>query len=1298
QSSKSSQIVDSSTRNNLLNTSNSRLEHFLIPNSSASANRNTFYPENELHRITKSGEFDSSSLDTLPVNDVNSFNENINTFQKYPVAYYSNKTKVDNNVTNQTFSRLPIAQRESLLVRNQYQNNGHLQWYQYLPSIPSSGHTRQNHVDYPADSTNESHGTGMSVINDTFFLSQESSEQKETNLTISDFKEKGNGTQDQEFKAPVSEEQKPPVDHEIVSLNASTPESSIQSTGENQKVKADKQKELQKVTVKHFKLQQKSSEQNSQEKGLAKSTDLPSNARKTVITTKKMKSLQSMQNKLSNFQEKKAETRWLLKNNVSFPVSKSLVSSPMSTIFDTSNENGQYYHYVMNIGSKNRNKMHSVRNLFKILSESGNGKNTREMKILREKLKNIYFNNVRKGNKQPIESSRKETNIYTNNTNSSVNALETLENASAISEIPKNVSNVTFQDSTFEKDTKQQITDKFIDNSTSIVSIEKQTGPSTSTTKDVLTEATTMQPTMQQSSTSSFLADLFEIDSTTKDILTTIAILDKAETTTKINGIDSRGKPPLLLPTIVPDVDSDSVLIVKKSYKNNSDNLQVERNGISSFIAQSTTVSGVDRNCRNTTELKNSLQFKQKTTTSYETSAVTTDSTTVPEMSPFISTSTELGVDRNCRNTTELKNSPQFKQETTTSYETSAVTTDSTTVTEMSPFISTSTELSNSTSILSVGLDNFLTEITTTPSSSASEIDQDNKLKEPFYFSTTANSYSESLGVTTDSSIATEAHIQTSPGPTDPSLSSSTLTPNENSNNSSAIPPSTNATEIPLNVLESDLPASFSTFEENPRNISGQYEDDNSRTTNIVEINSNASTKMNEDTNTNEIKYEMKSTSIKSGQSTAMIANATLHIESADSMLDFNNKTLPPRETEYRLLLANTSDVELSANGNNHLNNSILNETLESGTQLNTESSLGTHFPLASSMTNIKDSDNPALYSKGQNETLIKPNLPLVPTETNTSVNEMLISDTNGGNISDLTSRITQSSISPEMKSLNLPHEVVSNSSDGSISINPMQYASDFSNLSDSQYPDQLQLTTENSISNLSFSSSLNDELIHKSYVPANYLNNYYFKETNHNEESSFLLPSIVDEEAGFPLSIHNEDLHFVPSVVENYQIHSPEESQSQVNFKYINYHYEPDTPYVQEEKFKSPSQPQVVNIPFDIESDDITAYKVYEQMPDVEYVELVPYADINFDNSDPEVDESKFLSDSVLSLDDYSIPTLNENVQHNELNHDNENGYFDRNSLSKNLFVSASNVEEPTYITPNTSPKFGTRLQKKIL
>ncbi|GIY13146.1 hypothetical protein CDAR_295311 [Caerostris darwini] len=66
------------------------------------------------------------------------------------------------------------------------------------------------------------------------------------------------------------------------------------------------------------------------------------------------------------------------RKSLPFPLSKSLISSPMSTIFDTSDDKGgQYYHYVMKVGHNSGNnmpsgiKMPSTGNLFKLLNETG---------------------------------------------------------------------------------------------------------------------------------------------------------------------------------------------------------------------------------------------------------------------------------------------------------------------------------------------------------------------------------------------------------------------------------------------------------------------------------------------------------------------------------------------------------------------------------------------------------------------------------------------------------------------------------------------------------------------------------------------------------------------------------------------------------------------------------------------------------------------------------------------------------------------------------------------------------------
>ncbi|XP_071038188.1 mucin-3B-like isoform X2 [Parasteatoda tepidariorum] len=55
----------------------------------------------------------------------------------------------------------------------------------------------------------------------------------------------------------------------------------------------------------------------------------------------------------------------ILKSN-NFP---SIISSPLSTVFDTSSKNGQYYHYVMNLGQNGQSKPHSRTRIY----STGNG-------------------------------------------------------------------------------------------------------------------------------------------------------------------------------------------------------------------------------------------------------------------------------------------------------------------------------------------------------------------------------------------------------------------------------------------------------------------------------------------------------------------------------------------------------------------------------------------------------------------------------------------------------------------------------------------------------------------------------------------------------------------------------------------------------------------------------------------------------------------------------------------------------------------------------------------------------------
>lgn len=80
--------------------------------------------------------------------------------------------------------------------------------------------------------------------------------------------------------------------------------------------------------------------------------------------------------KLESYFTKEFKLSPSLKSVPSF--SESLIHSPMSTVFDTSNENGKYYHYVMNLGQssqkneKGKSEIFSTGNaLYKLLKEVG---------------------------------------------------------------------------------------------------------------------------------------------------------------------------------------------------------------------------------------------------------------------------------------------------------------------------------------------------------------------------------------------------------------------------------------------------------------------------------------------------------------------------------------------------------------------------------------------------------------------------------------------------------------------------------------------------------------------------------------------------------------------------------------------------------------------------------------------------------------------------------------------------------------------------------------------------------------
>ncbi|KAF8788025.1 hypothetical protein HNY73_009563 [Argiope bruennichi] len=1128
----------------------------------------------------------------------------------------STKRKQNNNKTKTVSEALD---KESYIVRNQFPNNGHLEWYQYHSSIPSSLSSDQINVFSPVDKIKESHQTSIKMKNGSSSLSQASPhEQKTSNRTPSVLSVKGADFHEQGNVSPIAQSQNLST-HKISELS----DSSVKTTPINQEIKAGKEIELHKVTVQNSKLQK----ENSHRTLFPKVTSLSNAASKTKIPTKERKQLQG---KLSNNQKKKTETSWLF-NNDSFPVSKSLVSSPMSTIFDTSDENGQYYHYVMNIGGTHGHKMHSMRNLFKLLNENGNGKNTRAIQILREKLNQMYFNNTRNSTNQSAESSKKGDNIYTKITENNATVKETHENAIESLKI----FDVAFPNRTIIKNKNQQMPDKIIKNNTITSSGEEQTVPASSTSKDLLIERTTNNPMTPGFTTSSFLEDLFEIDSTT------IGILDSTDITTRINETDCRQEQFLLLPTSLPDVVSAPQLTVKKLHGNNSTEFTNKSADQILFLVESTTVSDIDGYNKSDTELNDFFQLTAKTAISFEASGVTTDSSIVSENSTFILTTSEV---------------------------------------------------SNLTNIFSLVLENFSDAAALIPSSIINETEDKNELKKAFYPTTESIILTEISAVTTDSSIVDDTYIHISPEPSESSLSTFL----QNSSDSTTILSSIKADAIIFNDLTTDPPTLTTTFYETSRIISEHHKGNNSIDANF---NLNASIEMSNYTNTNEIEDKQNSTFVKDEKSTPMTENAALKLQETDSMPNFNNKTFSSSETGSMTSLPNIYKVKLSANGNIYdLNNSLSNETSTVGTQQINRNSQETNSTVEVNIINKADSEYSISHLKGQNELTNKPELELISTKTNNSLNRILASESNANDTVDLSSETIKSTKLLEIESVNIPSGVVSNSSAGPITISSLKDAVNISHLSDYHLLSHLQNTTDNSLSDSTLSSKLNNEIIHDSYLPINYLNDYYFKELSdvHNEKSSFVIPSILDDEGVFSQSIHSENSHFVPLVVENYEIHSPEESQNQVNFKYINYHYEPDTAFVQQTDFKPDNQPKVVAFPPVTEYEDVVGYDGYEQIPDAEYVELVPYEDFDYYNQGSEVDENKFLSDSLHFMDDFAVSTLNEKAKHNELIFDNENEYRETNSLNTNLQKSMNNADKTTLETPRTIPKFGARLQKK--
>ncbi|GBN94762.1 hypothetical protein AVEN_197960-1, partial [Araneus ventricosus] len=199
-----------------------------------------------------------------------------------------------------------------------------------------------------------------------------------------------------------------------------------------------------------------------------------------------------------------------------------------------------------------------------------------------------------------------------------------------------------------------------------------------------------------------------------------------------------------------------------------------------------------------------------------------------------------------------------------------------------------------------------------------------------------------------------------------------------------------------------------------------------------------------------------------------------------------------------------------------------------------------------------------------------------------------------------------------------------------------------------------------------------------------------------HEDQSSGLA---VSGEPYTEIPVTNADQPLIPMFIDSYQIHASEESQKIANFKSMNSLNE--NPELKQSatrpvNFHSPSQPIIIKNSTVIQYQDISNYKGYDRHSPVQYVDLVPFKDIDYDSHVPLGNEDKFPSDAIFVLEDYDVLPPNPDGQNNDYVFIGNNGNFESNILPSNVLSPTDFDTQHVYVLDSNTPKFGTRFQQE--
>ncbi|GFT90379.1 uncharacterized protein NPIL_58971 [Nephila pilipes] len=416
----------------------------------------------------------------------------------------------------------------------------------------------------------------------------------------------------------------------------------------------------------------------------------------SVISTMQPVVLSPVQKLISN--NSKTEIIPVNRKNVPFPQTKSLISSPMATIFDTAKENGQYYHYIMNVGSKNKNndpsgiKIPTTGNLFKIL----NGTRTRQpignLKQLMEKF-NRYNGkdnqNQIKQTPRPLEE-KKKVNIKNSINETKTNYIMTSDVTEG-SQKTEDIPTVTASYVIFDVD-ELQFPNKIISEIEHIVNTEEplsSTTPSNDYTEKI---STSTKPASEEPATSSFLTELFDVGAMDNIPSTEDSASRSEKLITTEENIDADKELTSLFIT-VPETSLTS-LFSEKLFEQNDREQQEITSHVTLQPEKTTIASKSDLEITTVDELKEYLNLTPTTPSTYETSFSTEELVPSRETTSTFEISTETARPQSTISSTEKHESTSESVTTTMS----PITTELTSITTISPvtYLST-TETSTET-------------------------------------------------------------------------------------------------------------------------------------------------------------------------------------------------------------------------------------------------------------------------------------------------------------------------------------------------------------------------------------------------------------------------------------------------------------------------------------------------------------------------------------------------------------------------------------------------------------------------